>query len=319
MKPVIYADSMVEAVWFRSLSPLLSGAACTKVGPRGGNPKIIDELIRYDRPDIILLIDGQPALVVEKTREVPTGHNVGQRIARLVCAVELGIPIIKFVPFDARKHGDHTAICNLNIRLIKAFQRMTEIHRVPVLAISWPADVHGELVDDGTEDERPRAVVHDYLTRGLDRGCPEIRRQLEIMEREYRERLPRFPSYAKPPPSVSFLDTPALLRELDGKIDPEGHRALAARERSLVYTIEMTPAHCRREDPYTGMQFIYDYLWCRSGPRPEDKHTNLILRFPLIDRARWAGENPNDPGRKSCNWYLTASGLWFRDGIAVLR
>ena len=49
---------------------------------------IIQKLLKYDRPDIILVKEGVPKLVIEKTREVPTGHNVGQRFARLVNAVE---------------------------------------------------------------------------------------------------------------------------------------------------------------------------------------------------------------------------------------
>ena len=86
-----------------------------------------------------------------------------------------------------------------------------------------------------------------------------------------------------------------------------------------MYRIGMTPEKCRREDPYTGTQFIYDYAYCRSGPNAVDKRRNLILHFPLIDRDTFVERNPDDPSRKSCNWYLTASALAFRDETIELH
>ncbi|MGH8543441.1 MAG: hypothetical protein ACREX3_07400, partial [Gammaproteobacteria bacterium] len=71
--------------------------------------------------------------------------------------------------------------------------------------------------------------------------------------------------------------------------------------------------------PYTGTQFIYDYIWCRTGPAVSDKHTNLVLRFPSLTRGVWYSANPNDPSKKSCNWYLTANALWFQDGLDLIR
>ncbi|MFL6318179.1 MAG: hypothetical protein ACJ73C_15780, partial [Nitrososphaeraceae archaeon] len=57
--------------------------------------------------DIILVEDEVPKLILEKTREVPTGHNVGQRFGRLVNAAEEGVMVIFFLPFIARKHGKY--------------------------------------------------------------------------------------------------------------------------------------------------------------------------------------------------------------------
>jgi hypothetical protein len=316
----IFCDNKVEALWFKQLSPLLKSASVQRLEARGANPAIIDDLIAYDRPDIVLMAGGKPALVVEKTREVPTGHNVGQRIARLARAVEMGVPTIKFFPFDARKHGDYSSMCNLNIRLLAAFNKMRSIHNVPILAVNWPADGHGELVDDGSEDERMRMIVDDYLRGGLDPSCSEIRKQLVLMENSYKERLARYPKYGAPPgESVCFMSTRRLVAEVFGAIHGHARHAFEERPKSLVYTMKMTPGKCRREDPYTGTQFVYDYIWCRSGKTPEEKHTNLVLRFPLITRKVWTNANPNDPQRKSCNWYLTATGLWFKDDMDILR
>lgn len=314
----IFADNLIEASWFRSLSPLLSLAAYTPIGDRGSNPDAVEDLIRYDRPDIILLHGARPVLVVEKSREVPTGHNVGQRLARLVRSAEAGILTVMFSPFDARKHGDYSAICNLNIRLIRTFERMSVLHGVPVLAVNWPADGSGELVDDASSDERMSAIVDEFLRRHHDIAAPEIIRQTALMRTEYEARLRRYPAYGKPPRSVDIVPTTSLGSSFDSL---EGSLAESFRRRSktLVYAIAMSPAKCRREDPYTGTQFIYDYVWCRSGSDVSDKHTNLVLRFPDLTTQTWFAANPNDPVRKSCNWYLTANAIWLKDAVHLLR
>ena len=79
----IYSDNLIEADWFKSLNKKFSDSKVALIKSRGNNLPIIEKIISYDRPDIILLKNNKPLLVVEKTREVPTGHNVGQRMARL--------------------------------------------------------------------------------------------------------------------------------------------------------------------------------------------------------------------------------------------
>ena len=81
----------------------------------------------------------------------------------------------------------------------------------------------------------------------------------------------------------------------------------------------MTEQNCKRQDPYTGAQFVYDYAYCRSGKSVDQKNRNLILNFPLIKKNIWLKENPNNPNTKSCNWYLTANALMFKDDILILR
>lgn len=316
----VWSDNVVEGDWFRGLAPELYDARICTIGRRGTNPAYIEPFITHDRPDIVLVADGSPVLVLEKTREVPTGHNVGQRMARLVRGVELGVPTIKFFPFDARKHGTYTSICNLNARLLLAFERMSDVHDVPMLAVNWPADEDGELRVDGTEDLRVQELVASFLANRLDTWWPEARRQVEIMDQEYRHRVEVFPGYTSPPKSLRWVSTNEYLEELHFLgVDVEELSSLRNRDESLVYVIGMTPDKCRREDPYTGTQFIYDYCWARTGPEPEQKSRNLILQFPSLPADVWWQANPNDPMRKSCNWYLTANALVFSDSVALLR
>ncbi|MBS1796785.1 MAG: hypothetical protein JSS81_23345 [Acidobacteria bacterium] len=315
----IFGDNRIEASWFRSLSKSLKDANFEKIRGRGQNPRLVDNLIQYDRPDIILTRDDIPVLVVEKTREVPTGHNVGQRAARLVRAVELGVPTICFFPFDSRKHGEYTGICNLNIRLLKAFEKMYEIHGTPIIAVNWLTDEHGELIGDGSENESISKIVNGYIDSGFNPNCRELIQNIEINKLEYDQRLDRRKSYSKPPNSVVILQTDQLIATLENRVSRLVAQNLNLLKESVVYTMDMKPAKCRREDPYTGTQFIYDYIWCRNGRKVEQKHRNLILHFPSITKQKWYESNPNDVTRKSCNWYLTATALIFSDAVDLLR
>jgi hypothetical protein len=318
-KLLIFSDNAIEASWFKSLSKHFKNVESEMIKSRGRNPDFIEKIIQYDRPDIILSSGEKILLVVEKTREVPTGHNVGQRVARLVRAAEDKIPTIKFFPFDAKKHGEFANICNMNIRLLLAFERMWSIHSTPIIALNWIADSDGELFDDGSEDNEIRTLINDFIESGYSSTCAKFLELRQKTVAEYKKRLIQRPQYASPPPSVSFQSTNSFLRKLRFEVSDIQSARLRTKEESLVYAIGMSEEKCKRQDPYTGMQFIYDYAYCRSGERPEQKSKNLILHFPSIRKAVWEKKNPNNPMTKSCNWYLVANALVFSDGIQILR
>lgn len=315
----IYHDDLVEANWFQSLDTRLQSAQLREIGSRGQNPPAIDELVVYDRPDIVLESDGEPVLMVEKTREVPTGHNVGQRFPRFVRSAEVGVPAIKFVPFNAMKHGTHGGVCSLNIRMLKAFENMRSIHDTNLLAVEWPADSEGELIGDGSENKRISTLITEFLNSGLNQFCKEFEDQYKRNRNQYSDRLNDYPKYGSPPPSAKIRSTNSVLKENSDKSHIGSVNDLREKEETLVYTIEMSPGSCRREDPYVGTQFIYDYNNCRYGEGVCQKNRNLVINFPKIKRKTFRDKNPNDPDRKSLCWYLTANALMYKDSIELLR
>jgi|GEM_PF-755755 len=315
----VYSDNAIESAWFKSLHHSFENLESRVIQGRGKNPDVIENLIQYDRPDIILTDGLKALLVVEKTREVPTGHNVGQRVARLVKAVENRVPTIKFFPFDAKKHGKYANICKLNIRLLLAFDKMWNIHDCPIIALNWIADEDGELIDDGSEDAEIKSVLSDFVDSGFDPKCQRFTDIREQSSQEYDNRLAQRPEYGTPPPSVTFRITSSYLSSLGFSIESNVKTHLLRNQESLVYEIGMTEEKCKRQDPYTGTQFIYDYAYCRFGKRPEEKNLNLILYFPNIRKSVWEQKNPNDLNTKSCNWYLVANAFIFSDGIKLIR
>jgi hypothetical protein len=183
---------------------------------------------------------------------------------------------------------------------------MGELHSIPCLILGWPVDSHGELIGDGSKSPGLKTLVAQSLDQLLTFSAAPVISALEQMESHARSLETARAKYRKPPASVD-------IRTVDRAVGMAGHR------RVCVYSIGMTPAKCRREDPYTGMQFLYDYLYCRSGTDVGNKGTALVLHFPRLTKARFVAANPNDPLRKSSLWYATANELWFSDGKIVIR
>ena len=314
----VYYDSLTEADWFASLNPAfdIENNRYHVIKKRGKNVPLVDKITEYDKPDIILIRNGVPLLVIEVTQEVPTGHNVGQRFARLVRAVELGIPTIYFFPFDAKKHGKYASICNLNIRLLAAAKKMFEIHDTPLLCVNWPTDLNGEIIVDGSENDVISKLLESYFESDFDTKCRSIQEHLNFMNEEYNNRLKKRPSYADLPPSVTKVKTSDLMKIFGLEVVTYSFKN---RPYTYIYRMDMTPEKCKRQDPYTGTIFIYDYIVCRTGVNVSDKKNNIVLHFPNITVSTWEANNPNNPKTKSSNWYLTANMFIFKDGHILVR
>ncbi len=315
----IFCDALQEGLWFKKLSGKLRDAEIKTIKPRGNNPRIIEELIKYDRPDIILLINNKPVLVVEKTEEVPTGHNVGQRFARIVRSAELRIPFIYFCPFVAMKHGKYANRCYINARLFVAVKNMSKIHNTPILIVNWRCDDDYELIRDGSEDRELTELINDLFQNNFNFDNSIIaKRILEKMDNEYNERIRTFPEYKNPPHTGKIVKTSDFIKEI-GKAfgNIEIPKYFLDRAYTLLYRLGMRPEKCRREDPFTGTQLVYDYIWCRYGETVKERKINLVLTIPLVTIKRWKDANSDDLHRKRHLYYTIPDLLVLKDGIIV--
>ena len=142
----ILYDEPQEAEWFRTLDPRLANATEVAITDAQLWPSV-QRVLLYDRPDIVLLDGETPILVVEQTVEVPSGHNVGQRFARIAAAAEAGVPVLYFGPYAARKHGGITAGPRyVNVRLFQALDALVRTRDTAVTAINWPVDDRSKSV-----------------------------------------------------------------------------------------------------------------------------------------------------------------------------
>ncbi len=307
----IYYDAFQEAQWFRDLHPNLAGARAEPFPPAKTTPAKLQAVLKYDRPDIVLAENGDPILVIERTVEVPSGHNVGQRFARIAASAQNGTPFVYFGPYAAFKHGGETSGPRyMNLRLFKAIDELIRIEKSPVTTVRWPVDDYYEIRRDPAKDERmrhymdlffsarasdPKTVLETILNSQFERE-QELERQL-FVETEVK----RADEYALPPSSVVIGSPVALGVSVTS--------ALAVEPQIVRYQVGMRNI---RSDPYTGMAILYSYLYCgglTNRTRP------LVLWFPHITKQTWAVSANRGAGTKTIRLFRLASdGICFADG-----
>lgn len=282
----IYYDNLQEGLWFKKLSHDFDKAkliAINDIVP--GSP--VSKVLIYDRPDIILSDDSKPILVIERTVEVPTGHNVGQRFARLAAAAEAKIPLVYFGPYMARKHGGATSGPRyMNLRLFYALDVLADINKTPVTTINWPVDKNCELVLGSAKDELIKEYVDLFLAEYKKSGLKGLSSAIfkssfhakQTEEREnFIKKYVRAPKeYDLPPPSVKILDIKDFLKLAKLPSD-----LLKDFDEVVLYNIGMTYV---RSDPYTGTGMLYQYLYVLGE---KIKKRALVLKFPYISKDLW--------------------------------
>ena len=225
---ILYDDPQ-EAEWFRKLNTSLAGAREVAITDARSWPSM-QKVLLYDRPDIVLLDGVTPILVVEETVEVPSGHNVGQRFARIAAASEAGVPFLYFCPYVAKKHGGMTAGPRyINLRLFKALDVMERIRGTAITTINWPVDRDCEVRRDQAKD----ADVRDYLATFLalyvsQPNLSQLNKSIllsDIHLRMIAERnnfakvsISSAEQYNSPPSSVEILTLPEF-RQRHGQVD----------------------------------------------------------------------------------------------------
>lgn len=314
MNFTILYDEPQEADWFKGLHASLADADEVAITDAKHWPSMAG-LLGYDRPDIVLLSDGRPILVVEETVEVPSGHNVGQRFARLAAAAEHQVPCLYFGPYVARKHGGATQGPRyMNLRLFGALEAMVRVTGAAVTTINWPVDQDCEVRRDAQKDDDVREFIATLLD--LYEGQPSADLNAQILRSDVHRRMmaerakfvgtiKRAEQYDLPPESVQVLTNETFCAAFEH--DPRKH-GISARE-IVLYKVGMKSI---RSDPYTGMAMLYHYLYIA-----EHRDRALVLWFPEIDQAAWRTASAR-PNRKDVRLYKHASeAILFRDGFVA--
>ncbi len=314
MSYTILFDEPQEAAWFKKLHPDLKDAREIAISDASGF-KAVEGVLGYDRPDIVLLRNGLPILVVEETVEVPSGHNVGQRFARLAAAAEHHVPCLYFGPYKARKHGGITEGPRyMNLRLFAALDAMTRVTGTAVTTINWPVDADCEVRRDGAKDADVKEYVKTLLTVPEIADHARLNREMlgsNIHTRMLRERadfaasIRRPHQYDLPPSSVEHLSRQTFSAAY--KVDPAAAGIMSSE--IVLYNVGMRAI---RSDPYTGMAMLYHYLYIA-----EHHDRALVLWFPNISHAMWQAAARN-PRRKDVRLYKhAAEGILFADGLVA--
>ncbi len=314
----IYYDSLQEGTWFKSLHPSLKNATLVAINDITSKMSVA-RVLTYDRPDIILADKGEPILVIERTIEVPTGHNVGQRFARLAAAAEAQIPLVYFGPYMARKHGGKTAGPRyMNLRLFYSLDVLAAIHDTPVTTINWPVDAKCELLRSGKKDAEMKEYLNLFFSIYVKSGLKGVRHGIfksnfhaaRTKEREdFIQKYVRAPKeYDLPPPSVEILPAKNFAKSLK-----DLGKYLKGVDEVVVYKVGMTYV---RSDPYTGTGMLYRYLYVLGEKKVKRV---LILNFPSITMKMWE-EACKSGNRKDVRLFRHISNIiMFSDGYFAVQ
>lgn len=311
----ILYDEPHEADWFRALHPALADASETPITQARGWPSL-QQVLAYDRPDVILMDGNVPILVVEETVEVPSGHNVGQRFARIAAAAEAGVPSFYFGPYVARKHGGETEGPRyMNARLFYALEAMERTTGSAVSTINWGVDDDCEVRRDPAKDNDVREYMATFLDLyARNPNLQALNRALifsEFHQRMVRERndfvstrIRNPQQYDGPPKSLEIVPLAEFQRARGIRVGfPRSVTEL------VVYNVGMKNI---RSDPYTGMSMLYKYLYVA-----ENVHRALVLWFPEITIGTWRATAINATRKDIRIFRHTADAVLFYDGFLL--
>lgn len=283
---LIYCDDYQEGYWFQSLDSRFDNAELEVIP--SSRAKIhtcgLDDVLKYDRPDIILQDNRKTIFVLERTIEVPSGHNVGQRYGRLLAAAENRIPVVYFGPYAAYKHGGNTAGPRyMNLRLFYSLNKVANEYNTAITTIRWPVDSSYEVLKVPEKDKRVKEylslLLGYYETHGY-RGLTEYIKNSPFQKEQITEQttfalkeIENPEQYDYPPNSVEILSLTGFKR----KFGIGNFNCPPAIKKVVLYHIGMNYI---RSDPYSGMSALYRHLYL-------DNQTILILYFENIESSLW--------------------------------
>ena len=312
----IYSDDLHEGDWFKELHPRLARAAEEEItGAVQRNPQL-ERVLLYDRPDIVLAdATRAPVLVVERTIEVPSGHNVGQRFARLAAAAEARVPVVYFGPYAARKHGGDTAGPRyMNLRLFAALDHVAQVNGAAVTCINWPVGADFEIVRTPNKDDRMREYLSVFFDAYDHRNAKDINAAImdsqfeaeQIAERDrFKRTLRRAAGYENPPNSVRLVSGAAAAASTSAT-------ELKPYPEVVMYSVGMRYV---RSDPYTGMAMLYRYLYVLGA----NVDRALVLCFPHITVPMWRKAAQSGRRKDVRLFRIAADGILFGDGTYLRR
>lgn len=110
-------------------------------------PDHIKQILKLDCPDLIIerkmATYSEPILSIELTTEAGTGHNVFQRFARIVSAVEHGIPSFYIYPkakIITRRKTATIKWDKINPLIFHALETLMRTYNIPALFYFFPSD-----------------------------------------------------------------------------------------------------------------------------------------------------------------------------------
>ena len=289
-------------------------------------PYSVRKLLFFGHPDVMLsYYDGlQPERCVfawEITDAKPATDHWMQRFTSLVGACEVGVPSVFILKFEANTKQWSAEI---ESEFFYAYNRVMDIHRIPIYIANWQPDVSGKFQEDPDYSGIPYRkiepmmdsvgffeMVMDYAVHGKDFKNLLQERLIVDLKDKLTVKIS-----VKPTPSEyerlciidkkGYVDTSKALEYIKNKLGkelPEIPERIKNREKSIVFVPRPQVCSGRRANPketllnriqkrngnpYNGMPLAFDFMFCRLGPTPRERDKNLIIDLSELSFAEFA-------------------------------
>jgi len=139
---------------------------------RSTSIKEVKEFCEFRAPDVLLLINYDPVLVLETTDAVPTGNRPEEKIPILFKSSELKIPCIVYLPLVRVRPPPHNSNAFCNPRVCSFATDLAQKRKVPthvVFSESYTSYL-GDRLKEGEEDLikgliKPITFLQDYVVK----------------------------------------------------------------------------------------------------------------------------------------------------------
>ena len=136
----------------------------------------------------------------------------------------------------------------------------------------------GELVDDGSEDNNLKIILKKFIHSNFNSHSSFFKELRDEMKKEYQSKLliERGHIYKDPPNSIKITSTNSFLQNINYSLNADTVTSLLKNDESVIYQIALNESKCKRQDPYTGAQLIYDYLFGGAQLRVHQGYKALL-------------------------------------------
>lgn len=294
-------------------------------------PHSVRELLFFGHPDVILsYYDGLQAekavFAWEITSAKPATDHWQQRFPSLVGACEIGIPSVFILTFESKTEKWDAKI---ESEFFYAYNRVMEIHRIPIYIAEWESGVNGTLNEDpvfpGIPDQKSQPMldsinflnmVIEYTIHGRDfKGLSQERLIVDLKNKLLVKiaEIPEPKNYERlcVHNKNGYVDTQFALDYIQKKIKsdlPTIPERIKNRSQSLVFVPRPHVILGKRKDPkeslldriekrngnpYNGMPLAFDFMFCRLGTTPRERDVNLIIDLSELSFADFAKYHKN--------------------------
>lgn len=292
-------------------------------------PESLRRLLFFAKPDLVICMDDdknpiKPIFAFELTKHVPARDHWMQRFVNLVGCAQESVPGVYVMPFSMPNHPRFPS--NIDPFFFFAYDRIMEIHQVPFYIAEWETPDGRTPAPDRTIPSMPNHnsadlkkafsflnLVIDSAIRGIDfhslmrdRLIVDLRNQIRRAGYQKTPQIKDFRRLSQNTSNnkfLSFLEVKSWTESKGLDLPTLLPDRISKRTKNLIFSPMLygsKPPEEMREtlisrilkkggDPYLGQPLAFDYIFCRLGPTPYERDTNIIIDLSILNFSDLAG------------------------------